>query len=125
MVVSKDARLQLYEFAQQFIPVYANEGIMPLKVLNLRTKDREWLRDRAMDFTNCAKDPLSAKRKMDLPLAAVDLAAARLGPPAGRIITKPMQRQALPSYVPLPPMTFFINSTPLHSGRPASNDNGS
>ncbi|VDO86603.1 unnamed protein product [Heligmosomoides polygyrus] len=63
-VVSKEARLQLYEYVQHFIPVYANEGIMPLKVLNLRAKDREWLQDRALDFTNYVKDPSTAKRKM-------------------------------------------------------------
>lgn len=57
-VLFKNARLQLYEIAQQIYSMYTNKGIMPLNVLNRHSKDKEWLQSNAVDFAMLSILPL-------------------------------------------------------------------
>ncbi|VDP34816.1 unnamed protein product [Heligmosomoides polygyrus] len=61
---SKEARDELCNLAQQFLPIYTREGVVPLRVLNLRPEDREWLDDRISDFSSYVAHPHSSRRKM-------------------------------------------------------------
>uniref|UniRef100_A0A7I4YH07 Uncharacterized protein n=1 Tax=Haemonchus contortus TaxID=6289 RepID=A0A7I4YH07_HAECO len=62
--VSQQARDELCELVRQFLPLNASEGVLPLRVMNLRPTDKEWLTDRANNFDSYTIDTARAKRKM-------------------------------------------------------------
>ncbi|VDO04881.1 unnamed protein product [Haemonchus placei] len=61
---SRDAQTKLCSLVRDFLPAHPEEGMLPLRVFKLTNTEKEWIADRAASFTNYARNPAEARRRM-------------------------------------------------------------